>query len=113
MSVQTSEGDKSPKGGPGCGQQGGRRYHLSCSGGRARQVCSSPSVDGEDTLEVGLDGLTHESATPSHACAPSLAPAGIRSNIYSTAQPFDMITDMPSVHSGSACEQGTSTMCQE
>lgn len=56
---------------------------------------------------------TRESAIPSHACAPSLAPAGIRSNIYSTAQPFDMITDMQSVHSGSACAQGTSTMCQE
>ena len=76
-------------------------------------MCSSQSVDGEDTLEAGLDGLTHESAIPSRACAPSLAPAGIRSNIYSSAQPFDMITDMQSLHSGSVCEQGTSTMCQE
>lgn len=57
-------------------------------------MCSSQCVDGEDTLEAGLDGLTHESAIPSHACALSLAPAGIRSNMYSTAQPFDMITDM-------------------
>lgn len=77
-------------------------------------MCSSQSVDAEDTLEAGLDGLTHESAIPSRACALSLAPAGIRSNMYSTAQPCsDMITDMQSVHSGSACEQGTSTMCQE
>lgn len=76
-------------------------------------MCSSQCVDGEDTLEAGLDGSTPESVIPSHVCGLSLAPAGIRSNMYSTAQPFDMITDMQLVHSGSACEQGTSTMCQE
>lgn len=75
------------------------------SGRRARQVCSSQSMNGgEDTLGAGWGGLNPVSLQYSQVCFVPLAPPGnTRGMVFRSVQSFGVITDGKSNLLGSLC----------
>lgn len=64
------------------------------SGRRARQACSSQSMDGEDTLGAGRGGLNPVSLQYSQVCFVPLAPPGnTRGMVFHSVQSSGVITE--------------------